>query len=57
MEVWSSKLMHNLHQKIPGVAYPPPLQRKGQVMGIFGCNKTSVKQHENAQFEMNACAE
>jgi hypothetical protein len=26
------------------------------VMGIFGCNKPSIKQHEDVQFEMHACA-
>jgi hypothetical protein len=48
--------MHNLHQKILRVAYPPLLQKKSQMIGIFGCNKTFVKQHEDAQFEMHACA-
>jgi len=47
----------NLHQKIPRVEYPPLFQRRSQVMGIFGCNKTFVKQREDAQFDMHACAE
>jgi len=49
--------MHNLHQKIPTVGYPPPLQRRGQVTGILGCSKKFVKHHEDAEFEMPACAD
>ncbi len=31
--------MHNLHLKIPGVGYPLPFQRRGQVTGILGVAK------------------
>jgi hypothetical protein len=44
--------MRNLHQKILEVGHPPLCQRKGQVMGIFGCSKKIVERHEDVEFEI-----